>query len=88
MPHDPSLQELRYVVLARGAGAVVASLWEVPDEATSELMTAFYRSYLADHRSVTAALSQAMRSMLRGSNADPSEWGSFIATISAPVDPR
>jgi CHAT domain-containing protein len=82
------LMGLRYVVLARGAGAVVASLWEVPDEATSELMTAFYRSFLGRHNSVTVALSDAMRTMLSRSNADPSVWGSFTATISAAGDRR
>jgi CHAT domain-containing protein len=82
------LMGLRYIVLARGAGAVVASLWEVPDEATSELMTAFYRSFLGGHKSVTAALSEAMRTRLRTSNADPSKWGPFTATISTPADPR
>lgn len=82
------LMGLRYIVLARGAGTVVASLWEVPDEATFELMTTFYRSFLGEHKSVTAALSEAMRAMLRTSSADPSEWGSFTATIGAPISPR
>jgi CHAT domain-containing protein len=82
------LMGLRYIVLARGAGAVVASLWEVLDEPTSELMTAFYRSFLGGHKSVPAALSEAMRTMLSGSNADPNRWGSFTATISAPGELR
>jgi CHAT domain-containing protein len=82
------LMGLRYIVLARGAGAVVASLWEVLDEPTSELMTAFYRSFLGGHKSVPAALSEAMRTMLSGANADPYKWGSFTATISAPGDSR
>jgi CHAT domain-containing protein len=82
------LMGLRYIVLARGAGAVVASLWEVLDEPTSELMTAFYRSFLGGHKSVPAALSEAMRTMLSGSNADPYKWGSLTATISAPGDPQ
>ena len=73
------LMGLRYITLARGAEAVVASLWEVPDESTAELMTAFYRSFLRDHRTVTAALSDAKRRMLSASNADPSVWGSFTA---------
>lgn len=72
---------LRYIALARGANAVVASLWEVPDRATAELMSSFYRSFLAGHVSVASALSQAMRSMLSGSRPDPSEWGSFTTTI-------
>jgi CHAT domain-containing protein len=77
------LMGLRYIALARGAGAVVASLWEVPDKTTSELMTAFYQSFLRDHKSVTAALSEAMRTMLSRSNADPSAWGSFTAAINS-----
>jgi CHAT domain-containing protein len=82
------LMGLRYVVLARGAGAVVASLWDVLDEPTSELMTAFYQSFLGTHKSVPAALSEAMRTMLSKPNADPNRWGSFTATISALGDPR
>ncbi len=82
------LMGLRYITLARGAHTVVASLWEVPDDATSELMIAFYRSFLGGHKSVPAALSDAMRTMLKGSRTDPSEWGSFNATISAPENPR
>ncbi|HEY6925508.1 MAG TPA: CHAT domain-containing tetratricopeptide repeat protein [Steroidobacteraceae bacterium] len=77
------LMGLRYIVLARGAAAVVASLWEVPDEATSELMAAFYRSLLGRRKSVPAALSEAMRTLLDRSNPDPSQWGSFSATIRA-----
>jgi CHAT domain-containing protein len=80
------LMGLRYVVLARGAGTVVASLWEVPDRPTSELMTAFYRSFLGDNKSVPAALSEAMRTMMSRSNTDPSVWGAFTATISVPVE--
>lgn len=82
------LMGLRYIALARGAGSVVASLWEVPDEATAKLMTGLYRSFLGEHRSVPAALSEAMRTMLGGSNPDPSEWGSFTAAISALGGPR
>jgi hypothetical protein len=52
------LMGLRYVVLARGARAVVASLWDVLDEPTSELMTAFYRSVSDvashEHRNLTS----------------------------------
>ena len=71
---------LRYIALARGAHTVVASLWEVPDQPTSELMTAFYHSFLGGRVSAAAALSEAMRARLKTSGADPSEWGSFIAT--------
>jgi CHAT domain-containing protein len=79
---------LRYIALARGARAVVASLWEVPDESTSELMVGFYRSFLAGHTPVESALSEAMRSMLRGPRSDPSEWGAFTAALSGLDDVR
>ena len=79
---------LRYITLARGARAVVASLWEVPDQATSELMMAFYRSFLAGQTPVESALSDAMRSMLRGPRSDPSEWGAFTAALSGLSDLR
>jgi CHAT domain-containing protein len=82
------LMGLRYVVLARGAGAVVASLWDVLDAPTSELMTAFYRFFVAEHKAVPAALSEAMRTMLRGPNSDPNRWASFTAAISAPGELR
>jgi CHAT domain-containing protein len=76
------LMGLRYVVLARGAQTVVASLWNAPDAATAQLMTQFYTSLLRDHRSGTAALADAMRLMLRGPFADPSVWGAFAITVS------
>jgi CHAT domain-containing protein len=72
---------LRYLVLARGARAVVASLWEVPDHAAASLMKAFYTRYLAGDTSVIAALSSAMRTLLAGPSNDPSEWGAFSATL-------
>jgi CHAT domain-containing protein len=76
------LMGLRYVVLARGAKAVVASLWNAPDAATAQLMTQFYTSLLRGHRSGVAALGEAMRSLLHGPFADPSVWGAFAITVS------
>ena len=53
---------------ASGASLLLANLWEVDDEATSELMAAFYQGLLIDELSPLAALRQA-RSVLR---SDPS----------------
>src|SRR5207302_1940910 len=50
-------------VLARGARAVVASLWPVSDEIGARLMTEFYGHLLHDSMSPAAALGAAMRSV-------------------------
>jgi CHAT domain-containing protein len=73
---------LRYVVLARGARAVIGSLWPVPDQATAQLMMRFYSSLLREKASVATASSEAMRAMLAGQFNDPSVWAAFAATIS------
>ncbi|HEV7716818.1 MAG TPA: CHAT domain-containing protein, partial [Steroidobacteraceae bacterium] len=73
---------LQYVVLARGAGSVLSSLWPVADQATAQLMGRFYASRLRTNSSVSAALSEAMRAMLTGSFKDPGLWGAFTLTVS------
>jgi CHAT domain-containing protein len=79
-------------VLARGAHAVVASLWPVSDEMSARLMTEFYRHLLHDGQSAPEALSAAMRTQLsREGSADPSLWGAFqvyIATLGAGLPPH
>jgi CHAT domain-containing protein len=72
---------LRYLVLARGAGSVVSSLWQVPDRATAQLMARFYSALLQGHSSVTAASSAAMRDMLNGPFTDPALWAAFSVTV-------
>jgi CHAT domain-containing protein/tetratricopeptide (TPR) repeat protein len=65
-------------VLARGARAVVASLWPVADEIGARLMTDFYRHLLRESMSAPAALGAAMRSVVsRDGSADPSLWAAF-----------
>ena len=48
--------------LAAGARSVLVSLWAINDEATTEFMTSFYQ-YLADGKSASVALHQAMKSL-------------------------
>ena len=51
----------------KGAKAVVASLWQVDDESTSELMTEFYRIVQNPSRPTkAAALQRAQRALLHG----------------------
>ena len=75
-------------MLARGARAVVASLWPVPDEVSAHLMTEFYRHMLRESMGPEAALGTAMRSMLsREASADPALWAAFqvsVATLRPP----
>ncbi len=81
-----------YTTLARGARAVVASLWPAADEMSAQLMTEFYRHLLRDSMNAPAALSSAMRSVLaRDSAADPALWAPFqvsIATLDAGRESR
>jgi CHAT domain-containing protein len=71
-------------VLARGARAVVASLWPVSDEIGAHLMTDFYRYLLHDSMSAPAALGAAMRSVVsRDESADPALWAAFQVSVIA-----
>lgn len=72
---------LRYLVLARGARSVSASLWPVSDRVAMELMTAFYAPLLRDGVSPVAAAGDAMRSVLRDRRADPALWAVFELTV-------
>ena len=70
-------------MLARGARAVVASLWTVPDETGARLMTEFYLYLLEDSLSPERALGAAMRSVLRDRSADPALWAAFQVSVGA-----
>jgi CHAT domain-containing protein/tetratricopeptide (TPR) repeat protein len=73
---------IAYTTLARGAGAVVSSLWQVPDEIGARLMTEFYRHLVRDSMSSATALSSSMRSVLdRNPSADPALWAAFQVSV-------
>lgn len=75
---------LSSTLLARGAYAVVASLWPVPDEVSARLMTEFYRHMLQSSMGPQAALGTAMRSIAsREATADPALWGAFQVSVTA-----
>jgi CHAT domain-containing protein len=62
-----------------GAHRVVASLWEVNDPATAELMERFYQGMLRDGLRPAAALRKAQEAMWRRSRrAAPFYWAAFI----------
>ena len=60
-----------------GARSVLASLWEVSDESTGDLMRRFYR-HLKQGRSKDLALQMAQREMIRSPRtAHPHRWAAF-----------
>lgn len=61
-----------------GAGTMVMSLWQVPDEATSRLMQYFY-THLFEGQSVRDALRAAQRQLRGDGYTDPYYWAAFIA---------
>ncbi len=75
------LMGLRYVVLARGARAVVASMWPVADQLSAELMARFYQTLLQEHLRVAPALSDAMRASIKGRFKDPGLWAAYALTV-------
>ena len=65
--------------LHAGARSVVASLWAVPDRATSELMERFYRAMVEEGLTPAAALRRAQLSMVREHRwKDPYNWAGFV----------
>jgi CHAT domain-containing protein len=84
---------LRYAALARGAQAVVASLWPVADGIAATLMTKMYRGIIASDEAqakrsrfgghqVARALAVAMRGELERAPAlDPALWAPFTVYV-------
>ncbi len=69
---------LHYAVLARGATAVVASLWAVADETNAELMTELYRRMITQTERVDFALAGAMRTQIAAHpERDPVFWAPY-----------
>jgi CHAT domain-containing protein len=62
-----------------GAPRVMASLWEVDDAATAELMKRFYRGVLQEKLPPAAALRAAQIEMLKKKHwQSPYYWGAFV----------
>jgi CHAT domain-containing protein/tetratricopeptide (TPR) repeat protein len=62
-----------------GVPRVVASLWQVDDLATAELMKRFYRGMLVDELTPAAALRAAQRDLATGRRwASPYFWAPFV----------
>jgi CHAT domain-containing protein len=62
-----------------GAARVLVSLWDVNDQATSELMAKFYKGIFERHLSPAAALRDAQLSMANSSKwKEPFYWAGFV----------
>lgn len=71
--------------MATGARSVVATLWDVPDDAAASLMTGFYQALRAQPQMGAAfALQQAQEKFLKGfahgqaSDRAPAVWGAWF----------
>lgn len=74
------VQGLPRAFFAAGARAVLMSLWDVNDQWTAELMTAFYR-HLGEGLSQAAALRQAKLDLLAAEpSRDPRLWAALVLT--------
>lgn len=72
------LMSLTRGFLYAGAGAVLASLWDVDDRATAELMRRFYRAYLVQKLPLPAALRAAQHSLRAAPGWEhPYYWAGF-----------
>jgi len=65
--------------IASGSRGVVASLWAVSDESTSELMATFYTEMLGRKRPASGALKAARLSLIENpERAHPFYWSPFV----------
>jgi CHAT domain-containing protein len=72
------VQGLRRALVLAGSESQVMSLWPVPDQATKDLMTPYYRA-LRQGRGRSEGLRQVQLGMLRSKNRrHPFYWAAFI----------
>ena len=73
---------LRRALQVAGAGAVLMSMWSVPDTETRELMNLFYEKWLAGgdkHRAMREAQLEMRRRVRDRYGRDlPFYWGAFV----------
>jgi CHAT domain-containing protein len=84
------IEGMSALVQRRGAGRVVASLWQVEDVSTAQLMRVLYAEFSASHGDAALGLQQAQRSLRSMSNskgtpyAKPYYWAGFSVSGSHP----
>jgi len=73
------LMGLTRAFLYAGVPRVIVSLWSVDDRATAELMAAFYRSLLRDHKRPSEALLAAQQALRKHKEwHSPYYWAAFV----------
>lgn len=73
------LMSLTRGFLYSGASSLLASLWDVDDRATAELMKRFYRAHLVEGKPLAAALRSAQLSLSREPGWEhPYYWAAFV----------
>lgn len=73
------LQGLARAFIQAGAGAVVASLWDVDDRATMVLMRHFYQALVSERLTPDRALARAQRAMQSDRRWQaPQHWAGFV----------
>jgi CHAT domain-containing protein len=83
------IEALSALVQRRGAGQVIASLWQVEDVSTAQLMRALYTSFSATHGDAALGLQRAQHALRRisrngNSYANPYYWAGFSVSGSRP----
>ncbi|MEC4887927.1 MAG: tetratricopeptide repeat protein [Scytonema sp. PMC 1070.18] len=63
--------------IASGVPTLVVSLWKVPDDATTSLMTKFYKNIYKGKFDKATAMREAMLTMINDDDPDPKNWAAF-----------
>jgi CHAT domain-containing protein/tetratricopeptide (TPR) repeat protein len=77
------IEGLSALVQRRGAGRVIASLWQVDDASTAQLMRSLYAEFSVTQGDAALGLQRAQRA-LRSTYANPYYWAGFSVAGSHP----